>query len=384
MTDIRELLREATDDLVINRADPLDRIQRAATRHRRTWGATAAVAAAVIAAIVVPLTLIGSGSRPTGVAHHPPTPAAKAPAVQHWAPGDIEVAAGFGSIWGLSAAGNGNPGTSWVDQLNPKSGARIHRFSIPAPTAKIAVGAGRVWVIGQNAGGGGTSYISTIDPTNGAIGTLRLTNPQAEPYDIAFSGGSAWVTMQLLNQVWRLTPSNTGSSPEGFAKSVITVRGGPTEIAATTVGAIWVQSEDTGHLTNIVPAAAPMAGQVGQTVKWSSSIFGPFSGRGLLAAGASGAVGELIPSELKGCDACAQVNGMAAKGEVRAALRTPRGVFVSTTRRTYFYSAESLRRSSDGTPTASIPYPGDGSLAADGDGVVVGTGAGLIRWIPAG
>jgi hypothetical protein len=384
MTDIRELLLEATDDLVIDRGDPLDRVRRATTRRRRTWGATVAVAAAVVAAIVVPIALIGSGSRPAGLAHHPPTPAPKPLAVQRWAPGDIEAAAGFGSIWGLSAAGNGNPGRSWVDRLNPTTGAQIHRYSIPAPTAKIAVGAGRVWVIGQNAGGGGTSYITTIDPTNGAIGTLRLTNPLAEPYDIAFSGGSAWVTMQLLNQVWRLTPSDAGSSPGGFAKSVITIRGGPTDIATTGVGAIWVQRQDSGQLTNIVPEPAPRSGTIGQTVKWSSSIFGPFGSNGLLAAGASGAVGELIPSELNGCDSCAQINGMIAKGQVRAALRTSRGVFVSTTRRTYFYSAKSLRKSSDGTPTASIPYPGDGSLAMDGAGVVVGTGAGLIHWIPAG
>jgi hypothetical protein len=379
MTDIRELLREATDDLSIDRSDPVDRVRRATARRRRTLTAVAAASAVVVAAIVVPIVVIGSNSGSNGLAQHPGKTSPKGQVLQHWAPGDIEAAAGFGWIWGLSAAGNGNPGRSWVDQLDPTTGARIRRFSIPAPTAKIAVGAGRVWVIGQNAGGGGTSYITTIDPTNDAIATLTLTNQRAEPFDIAFGSGSAWVTMQLLNQVWRLTPATSGT---GFAKSVITVRGGPTDIAATGAGAIWVQRLDSGQLSYLAPIGE--SGQLGQTVKWSAPIFGPFGGNGLLAAGASGAVGKLVPSELSDCDACAQVNGMVAKGQVRAALETPHGVFVSTTRRTYFYSAERLSHSSNGTPTASIVAPGSGSLAADGDGVVIGAGnLGLIHWVPA-
>jgi hypothetical protein len=376
MTDIRELLRSATDDLVIDAPDPVGQIRRATTKRRRTWVATVAVIAAVVAAIVIPLSLT-SGTGSTQPVAPSPTPMHARAVIQTWEPDDLEAAAGFGSIWGLSAAGNGNPGRSWVDQLNPATGARIHRFSIPAPTFKISVGAGRVWVIGQNAGGGGTSYISTIDPTNGQVATLRLTNPQAEPYDIAFSDGSGWVTMQLLNQVWRLTPSATG-----IAQSVIPVSGGPTTIAATRDGAVWVQREGPAKLTRIVRTAH--GGRLGQTVGWSGSVLGAFGRNSLLASAGNGQVWEIEPAQLRNCLACAQADLMISKGQVRTAVHTSRGVFVSTTHRTYFYSDFNLNHFGNGIANASIADEG-GSIAPDGNGVVIGAGDdGLIHWIPAG
>jgi hypothetical protein len=386
MTDIRELLREATEDLALEHTDPVSQVQRATTHRRRTMAAISCVAIAVVVAIVVPLTVV-SGRTASGPVAPKPTPVPHSRSVlQDWAPDDVEAAAGFGSIWGLSAAGNGAPGTSWVDRLNPVTGARIRRFSIPAPTSKITVGAGRVWVIGQNAGGGGTSYITTIDPKTGAIATLRLTNQRAEPYDITISDGSAWVTMQLLNQVWRLTPTSPGpgGSSEGITKAVITVSGGPTEIAAASNGEIWVQGDDTGRLTHIVPTTD--SGRLGETVRWSLPIFGRFSvpsGDALLAAGSGEVVGRLLPEFVDQPGGHVLNFGVLAKGQVLAAIVTRHGIFVSTTQRTYYYRLTTVTPSAVARPTSSIP-DGGASLADDGHGVVIGAGdGGLVHWIPA-
>jgi hypothetical protein len=84
---------------------------------------------------------------------------------------------------------------------------------------------------------------------------------------------------------------------------------------------------------------------------------------------------------LNKCLACAQPGGVIAQGQVLTAVQTTRGIFVSTTRRVYFYSHHALR--SGGQPTASIPTARAGSIAPDGRGVVIGAGrAGLIHWVP--
>jgi hypothetical protein len=380
MTDIRELLRAATDDLVVDTPDPVGETSRAATRHRRTWAATVAVIAAVAAAVVIPLSVTGGHGSTQPVAPSP-KPTRERAVIQTWEPDDVEAAAGFGSIWGLSAAGNGNPGRSWVDQLNPATGARIHRFSIPAPTTQIGVGAGRVWVIGQNAGGGGTSYITAIDPNNDRVKSLRLTNPLAEPYDIAFADGSAWVTMQLLNQVWRLTPTVTAGTSDGIAKGTIDVSGGPTRIATTGNGAIWVQRETGNRLTHIVPTIK--AGRLTQSVVWKQPIFSGLAPSELLSATDAGGISAINPRTVQVCVGnCFDVP--IAPPDVLAAVQTNRGVFYSNTRRTYFVSNRELGRGGN-RPTASVPYDEGGSVAPDGNGVVIGAGdAGLIHWIPAG
>jgi hypothetical protein len=244
MTHIRELLREATEDLPVNLADPVRLLRRAATRRRRKLATIGCVVVAVLVAIIVPLLLWnGPGSatlvapKPTPVTHH-------GAVVQNWAPDDGEVAAGFGSIWGMQCCG-GSTKPSWVDRLDPTTGQRLAHIDLPGPTTTIAVGAGYVWTIGAT--DGGPSSISAIDPVTSHVITMPLPNPKAEPYNIAFAHGSAWVTMQLLNQVWRLTPTASdgfGNNPT-FERSIVEVSGGPTSIATTGDGALWVQQEDT-------------------------------------------------------------------------------------------------------------------------------------------
>jgi hypothetical protein len=380
MTDIRELLREATSEVELTEVDPIDQVRRAVTRRRRAWGATIAVAAAVAAVVVVPLSLSSTQSFTTtgGIRPLP----SQQELLETWAGGDGDAAAGYGSIWALACCDRVT-GKSWVDRLDPATGKRLQRIAVPTPTSRIAVGAGHVWVIGANAGGGGPSSISMIDPaTNTAFVALRTTDPKADPYGIAFADGAAWVTMPDLDAVWRLNPANAGGwSPSGFpgfVRLAIHISGAPWTIAATANGTLWVQRLDSNLLSRIDPQAEP--GHIGKTVHWSSRIFGPDGDSGLLAANASGNVGELIPSELDQCDACAQADGLSTGGPALAAIRTSRGFFVTTDRRVYFFDNASLL--GGGQPTASIAAQGR-SLTHDGQGVVIGTDSGLVHWIPA-
>ena len=377
MTDIRELLREATADLAIDHPDPVAAVRQAASRRRRGIAAIGCIVIAVIVAIVVPL-LATSGTHSTmTVAPTPTTATPRHAVVQTWEPDDGEVAAGFGAIWGAQCCG-GSTAPSWVDELNPDTGVRIARVHLPGPTTTIAAGAGRVWTIGAT--DGGPSAISVIDPATLRVTTLRLSNRRSEPDNIAFAEGSAWVTMQQINQVWRLTPT-----PDGVRKSVLSVPGAPYDIATTGNGALWV-AHGTSGLSRIV--ATRSSARLGRTVRWPGDIYSAAGPNSLWASFGAHTAVELDPGLLARCSACAQSDSIVVSGnQIYTEVSTARGLFVSTFRgpttvgRTVFFSTRALSESRQ-TPTAHVA--GGGPLAPDGSGVVIGTAAGLIHWIPAG
>jgi hypothetical protein len=334
------------------------------------------------AAIALPLTLTGR-SAVSPPSHIRPGPASgAAPIVQRWAMQDGDVAAGFGSVWALACCDK-NVGQSWVDQLDPRTGKRLHRIAVRTPTSRIAVGAGYVWVIGANPGGGGPSMITAIDPVTLGLHTQSYSDPHSAPYDISFAGGYAWVTQPELNQVWRLGPGLGHGPATGIEYSPVSVTGEPWTIATTGDGQLWVQRADSDQLSRITPTED--SGRIDLTVGWGHRIFGAFGPKTLIGAGASGSVGELGPADLAGCDACAQTDGMAiGRGKVTAAVAGANGFFVSTQRHTYYFTRSYLDHFSDGRPEAVIDYGGS-SLAPDGNGVVIGSDdGGLIHWVPGG
>jgi hypothetical protein len=373
VTNIRELLDEATRDVVADPHDATDRVRRGLRAHRKNKAAIVAVVAVVVAAIVVPLSLSpdGSGSVRPGQA---PTSSTGQPGIAVWASGDGSVATGFGALWAVQCCG-GDGGPVEVDRLDPNTGERSAKITVPGPAASVAAGAGRIWILGASELG--PSAISVIDPISLHVTTMPLTNSRLEPYHVAFAAGSAWVTFQLANQVWRLTPTATE-----VQKRVLDLSGGPTDIATTGNGQIWVQRISPKRLTRLIPSG-PREVQVGETVSWGSNIFSAVSPpKNLLASGAGGSVGWLEPSLLNECLACAQGGGAVARGQVIAVLQSNRGWWVTTTKRTYFYDHKSLRNG--GQPTASIPIIGS-SLGEAANGVVIGAGdGGIVHWVPAG
>jgi hypothetical protein len=377
VTDIRELLREATADLRIEEPDPVGRMRRAAARSRRNLTAVTAAVAVLGLAIVLPLTIAEtapSSSRPV-------TPPTINRQVQYWGPNDGDVATGFGAVWGVQCCG-GMSTPSWVDRLNPSTGALLKHLTIPGPTASIHAGAGRVWTLG--AIDGGTSAISVINPRSYAVTTLRLHNPQQEPDHLAFSHGSAWVTFGVLNQVWRLTPT-----PTGVRKTVVRVPGDPTDIASTGNGRLWVTRALGGRsiLSELLPAGR--AGHLGMSVPWNGDVYSSGGADDVLVSVGSRVISELDPAGRRACPNCAGSSSpISVHGQVESVVETSRGLFVSTfggpqsPGHTSFFSTRDWDR---GRPTATARILGGGGIAADGDGVVVAADSiGLVHWVPAG
>jgi hypothetical protein len=384
--DIRELLRETTADLEVDAVGAVGRVQRAVSRRRRFQVTTLGVVAAVALAIVIPVAAAqhnGGGHVRAGRTPGPSPSAGTAhrQLVQHWAPDDGGVTSGFGAVWAIQCCG-GSTAPSWVDKLDSRDGSQVAHISVPGPTTSIAAGAGRIWTIGAT--DGGRSAISVINPFSRKATTLRLSDPRAEPDHIAFAQGSAWVTFNSLNQVWRLTPTASG-----IARSVLDVSGTPDSIATTGHGQLWVaRLAGKQRLTRIAITGA--SAHLGETVRWNGFLYSPAEGA-LLASSGEHTILFLSPQDLSGCLACAQSSNIVVPGsEIYGAIWTVRGLFVSTfgnpvsgsLGRTYFWSRHAIRDTEE-MPTAQVR--GGGSLAPDGDGVVIGTGeGGITHWVPAG
>ncbi len=376
MTDIRELLREATADLGMD-GDPVARVSRAATRHRQRTGFGAIVAVAVaVAAIVGPLSLVGGGGSKVSPAK--PTPNVET-GVQHWTKDDGVAAARFGSVWGLDQQ------TATVDQLDPSSGKRLAQIPLPAPASQIAAGSGYVWVIGSSSASGGTVQISAIDPKTHNVTSRTISPTNAKPFAVAFADHSAWVTVPNRNQVWRfrVTPSTAADSAAPLLTMTgVGVVGRPTTIATTGNGVIWVQQAAMKRLSRI----DPIVNSVVKTVSWPGMVFAPAGHSTLWATFRSHTILQLTPQFLSSCSACAEVDNILIKGRFTGAVATARGLFATVvgppgTPETDFWSNKALGKSSE-KPTAHVPYAG--SVAADGRGVVIGAGKdGLVHWIPA-
>ncbi|HVV76777.1 MAG TPA: hypothetical protein VHC43_12135 [Mycobacteriales bacterium] len=386
MTDIRDLLREASGDIEIDAADPVMRVRNELRRRRRSHAAILAVVAAVAAAIIVPVSLHGSSPPVAAIG---PGPARN---LEHWDSSAGVAASGFGSVWALKCC-DVVSGHSWVDQLDPLTGDQLGRIPVPAPTSSIAAGAGYVWVIGANPGGGAPSYITAIDPRTHSYYSMHITDPKAAPYDIAFAGGAAWVTIPLENAVWRLT---VDPAAHELRKSVVTVPGGPADIATTAAGELWVQEANANALIEIDPSTAVLRGRA---VPWTGHIYGPADGlpHDLLASASSSrppfenyeAVNlsrvRRSVQDGRACNNC-EAWAISATGEIRDAVSTHAGVFVWETvdggiQRTYFLDNFALHGGL-GRTSARLPY--GGPLAADSQdlGVVIGNGPGLLHWTP--
>ncbi|MGN6474851.1 MAG: hypothetical protein ACTHK4_14535 [Mycobacteriales bacterium] len=403
MTDIRELLREAGADIDVAPGDPVEQIRRGVARRRRGQVAIVAVIAVVAAAIAIPIALTRSDSR--GIQPiEPPAPTRPIGKLQWLEPSAGDAVYGFGAVWALQCC-NVASGHSWVDKLNPTTGQRIKRITIGGPTSQIAAGAGQVWVIGSNPGGGGPSSITVINPHTRDKATAQvnsdtsmLTDPKAEPHAIAFAAGSAWVTFPLLDQVRRYTWETVPQPPHihgwQLAESDVSVPGGPSDIATTPDGEIWVQEANAGKVVQIDPRTQ----RVIAYFPWKGDIYGPTAreSHGLVGTTATNVWVALDAYDLArppgggpmGCQGCVYY-GYRVPGQIRDVVSTRAGVFVWRTESdgsgvTSFWSNRTLSRAGP-RPTTSIPYGGPLSPDASNTGVIIGVAdRGIAHWTPTG
>jgi hypothetical protein len=383
MTDIRELLHEATADVQVTEPDPVRRVHRAA-RRRQFRLVTACTAAVVV--IVGGGLVVNDRHTTSELAIHRATD----DRIDRWAgTDDLEAAVGFGSAYTFDPVDDNGAETQQITVRSPVTGAITGSYPGLLGIQHIATGANRLWAYGPaNPSSAGAIYV--INPTTGRIKRIFLRSSKTAPHAIAFAYGVAWLTFPLIDQVWRLTPTSTG-----VAKSVIDVPGGPLSIATTGDGQLWVQRT---HAPTVQLVITPSGGQLGPTTRTFQQVFSTTERDRLWVTTDSPGL-DRVQFNSAGCAAneCATVDKRIAPPSAGASpvsvVETPAGLFVlwmytgsgNLQRQphdlTAFYSWAEVNRS-DPTPTATVPHLGD--MTADGDGVLIAGGSGILRWTPAG
>jgi streptogramin lyase len=147
------------------------------------------------------------------------------------------VTVGGGFVWTVENAENR------ISRIDPGTLERkVVTRSLPQATDAIDFGAGGVWVGGQN-------VATRTDPQTGAT---TATAPLGGPSDVAaitVGDGSVWYTASADTVAWRLDPANV--QPRGTAP----VGQGPTGVAAG-AGGVWVASSVSGTVSRIDPRSA--------------------------------------------------------------------------------------------------------------------------------
>ncbi|MBV9872853.1 MAG: hypothetical protein JO214_19735 [Frankiaceae bacterium] len=379
MTQIEDLLRAALNETPAPRpttVDPMSDLERRIGRARMRIG-TAAVAAVavVVAAIVVPLSLVG-GSHDRVVR----------PAVQPWAGRADFAVAGAGAVWTLAAHPAGST-TYAVEQRDPSTGSVEHRYPVRDVTAPDGMwfGLGQVWI----ANGGETTTTQTIklvavDAATGSVASSSLDLPGIVT-SIAFSGdGHAWLASrgrvyELYRSRSRLgAPPILGSNDSGAVTLLPVPEPRPGALLATD----GAQALPPISLENATQAPAdypstwlPVASAGGADV-WATD--------GLPGAGAGGR--QLVREHVDATGSVSIQTRIQLLGDFEAMVAAPDGIYAWTRSgsqgRIAYYPSSELARSNpqphallDADPAHVVTDPAGGL-------VVVGADQRLERWVP--
>jgi hypothetical protein len=380
VTQIEDLVRQALAETptASPTTDPLAALDRRVRRARR-WIAAGAcgVTAAVVAAVVVPLAVLGDNSSPQNVkVITPPTPKS--------------LPAGTTSLWpsGAVSSATDSSGQRWVlykegehNYLQPIGNTGVDKLtSVQGPADYLVAGEGVLWVVGTASGepGDTRSRITAINTDTGNSATIEQTQLSGA----AASGHSLYVIESDASGAYvaRIDFDSTGMGDTGEV-----VMPGAQEIVATAQGHLWVHAD--GRLVELTPTQRGFI--TGESVDWGSgAVLAPTlprsAGDGVWAD--DGRLIALTPSALAGCVSCAEGDRVFVSGHPSAVVETHDGLFVAIPGSGIdFYAADVL--ASGNTPvTASLRGVETVSMVAGPDtGVDVTDSQGrLFHWDPAG
>ena len=274
MTPIEDLVREALATTPVpTTTDPLGSLERRVRRARRWLAAGAgAVTAAVVAAVVVPLAVLGGTDAGKVDVINTPTPSST-----HATQPGVTQLRSSGAI-SLSAAPGEQPWLLYRDSADPASGSFLafvgpdgsvtHDIPISAPADAVVAGAHTVWVVGTDpASAAGT--VTAVDPFDN---TTRSRTLEGEVLgEAAVIGDSLYV---LANDdagttVRRFDMSNDGVDQSGEALPIPQA----TEIVATTDGHLWVHAHDS--FVELIPTRSGINHVA--TERWAGPLLAPSS-----------------------------------------------------------------------------------------------------------
>lgn len=164
---LRSALSEAPVPTTVT-PDPLADLQRRLGRARIRYGALAlAVVVVLVAAVVVPLTLVGSSSRDE--------PAVAHPRVMPWDGQRVySFATGGGYVWTVASRFATNSEKFFVQRRDPVTGKVLSTFPITTPEQSVAYGGGLVWTWGGGDGGYPAGVVDVHAPSGTHVGTVNL------------------------------------------------------------------------------------------------------------------------------------------------------------------------------------------------------------------
>lgn len=382
MTPIEELVREALAQTSTAQppkaaatTDPLAALDRRVRRARRRIAAGAgALAAVLVAAVVVPLAVLGGNGAPNrvGVVQPRPTPTAPPPAgtTTLWDTGAIWAStAPDGQRWLLFSTGT----DYYVGEV--RSDGSSHGFKIEGPADYVVAGDHVVWVIGGGDGGSTMSRLTALDPRTGDVQTR------------AFEQSLLSFAVTSKDDLYVDRTDSTGGHVDLFSLSGGQIQAdwsrtvaNPQEIGLTAKGHVWVQSGRKLIELPSGPGSVP-----GTTVDWSGDVFGPASPDDSLWAYDGDRLIGLTPKNLLAGVSVAEGYRLSVTGKPIAVVPAAGGgLFVATDRdRIDYYSPQDVQGSGT-SHTADLLGVRVITMTADPAGGVdyVDDQGRLIHWDP--
>lgn len=399
MSQVEELLRTALRNAPTpetSTGDPLADLERRLGRARKrlAWMAAAAVIV-VVAGIVVPLSLIGPGSSPSG---------SDTASSQSWPDSRVtSLTSGGGYVWTVTDKPSPSHDRYYVQKRNPETGQVLASYLAGPSEEFVAYGAGEVWTWGGGDGG---------DP-DGVV--VVLTDTGASETNANLGRGKGILT--VANRIGMAFVGNVGYAVQENDHTIMAFDSEEAESAAVerlaVPGALSVLAV---HGTLLAVGANRVVGQFPTNTGWpppvrtaqdlkhrAASATEPIKIKGLpLVASAAGVWalegGQLVQQDLAGhqlggqVDVTQQGDPASATGPDPAQVAVDRagGLYVAVNRTvtnrnagTLLYYSPTALTSSDPRPTATHVSTGRiSSITADPSGGVVFAGSILGRWNP--
>jgi hypothetical protein len=172
MTELEDLLRTALATAptpATSTPDPLLDLNRRLGRARlRLTSAALVGVVVVVAAVVVPLSLLGHR-------HRGPQAKTMNVPVNAWSAQHVDaLTAGGGFVWTIGIKSTPNDVISLIQRRDPVTGRVLASYRIPDPEQFISYGLGKVWAWGGGDGGYPDGRLSVLTPATGRVRSASL------------------------------------------------------------------------------------------------------------------------------------------------------------------------------------------------------------------
>ncbi len=312
-----------------------------------------------------------------------PTGPAPTPALMHveYVPGVIGARSVVATPTGIWVSGD-DGGNRYVARIDPVTGMPGPRIAIDGVASRIAYDQGRLWVFGGGDGAEPIGTVSVLDANDGHLIAKLLTPPsQFGASALAFANGDAWVTSTAANEVVKLHLDDNR-----LVLSAYPVGAQPTDIIATSSGALWVRETDDRTLARI----DPNTGSVVDRVSWTGPLLAAAGNDAIWTTEPepAGRLVQLNPASLHQGVSVSLGARLRVPDPILAVAQTPDGVCGRTARSLMCWHTTDITSRADPEPFAQTPWAqvqiaSNPNTLTSANGTLWATdGKSLVRWTP--